>query len=311
MTKPGRGTVSPALVPLPADGGREVPRSALIVSVLALGTAAAGNLFFPDQLSQYFALLWLLALIPPFLLAYYKGWQGAALALALGMVLLVGVEVGGSYLSDREVRWWVVSGVIVVLITVSLGAGAISDRLHRERSTALDLAYLDHLTALPNRRTLEWFLSKEFAEALRGRPLSLVMFDVDGFKRHNDERGHAEGDRVLKLVAEALAAETRASDLSGRFGGDEFLAILGGAPAEAAALFAERVVGAVQERTSEVGLSAGVAAYGADTSSVQELVDQADRALYEAKSAGGGRVVTHSGAGARDAEKASVAENER
>lgn len=310
MTESRRGTVSPALVPLPAEGTREVPRSALIVSVLALGTAAAGNFFFPGQLAQYFALLWLLALIPPFLLAYYKGWQGATLALALGMVLLVGVEVGGSYLSNREVRWWVVSAVIVVLITVSLGAGAISDRLHRERSSALDLAYLDHLTSLPNRRTLEWFLSKEFAEALRGRPLSLVMFDVDGFKRHNDERGHAEGDRVLKLVAEALAAQTRASDLSGRFGGDEFLAILGGAPADAAARMAGRVVDAVRERTSEVGLSAGVASYGADTSSAQELVDQADRALYQAKSAGGGRVVVHTGSAAPDPETASVGESE-
>ena len=75
---------------------------------------------FPEQLENYFALLWLLALVPPFLLAYYKGWEGATLALAIGMILLVGVEVGGSYLADREVRWWVVTGVIVVLITVSL-----------------------------------------------------------------------------------------------------------------------------------------------------------------------------------------------
>ena len=246
---------------------------------------------FPEQLENYFALLWLLALVPPFLLAYYKGWEGATLALAIGMILLVGVEVGGSYLADREVRWWVVTGVIVVLITVSLGAGMISESLHRERSSALDLAYLDHLTGLPNRRTLEWFLGKEFAEAERGRSLAVVLFDVDGFKRHNDESGHAEGDRVLKVVAEVLGTNTRASDLTGRMGGAEFLSILGGETADSAFTFAQRVLRELEARTDLVGLSAGIAAYGPDMSSAADLLEEADRALYEAKSEGGGRVV--------------------
>lgn len=278
-------------VSLPTGAKRDVPRSALLVSVLALGTAAAGNIMFPEQLENYFALLWLLALIPPFLLAYYKGWEGATLALAIGMILLVGVEVGGSYLADREVRWWIVSGVIVILITVSLGAGVISEGLHRERSSALDLAYLDHLTGLPNRRTLEWFLGKEFAEAQRGRPLAVVLFDVDGFKRHNDESGHAEGDRVLKIVADVLGSSTRASDLTGRMGGDEFLSILGGETADTAFTFAQRVLRELEGRTDVVGLSAGIAAYGPNIGSSADLLEEADRALYEAKSEGGGRVV--------------------
>jgi len=279
------------LVPLIGGSKRDVPRSALLVSVLALGTAATGNIFFPEQLENYFALLWLLALIPPFLLAYYKGWEGATLALSIGMVLLVGVEVGGSYLANREVRWWVVSGVIVILITVSLGAGVISERLHRERSSALDLAYLDHLTGLPNRRTLEWFLGKEFAEAQRGRGLAIVLFDIDGFKRHNDESGHAEGDRVLKVVADVLGQNTRASDLSGRLGGDEFLSILGGETADTAFVFAQRVLRELEARTDLVGLSAGISSYGPGVGSTAELLEDADRALYEAKSEGGGRVV--------------------
>ena len=281
-------------VSLPMGTKREVPRSALLVSVLALGTAASGNSLFPEQLENYFALLWLLALIPPFLLAYYKGWRGATLALAIGMVLLVGVEVGGSYLANREVRWWVVSGVIVVLITVSLGAGVISERLHQERSSALDLAYLDHLTGLPNRRTLEWFLGKEFAEAQRGRPLAIVLFDIDGFKEHNDKSGHAEGDRVLRVVADVLGTNTRASDLTGRMGGDEFLSILGGETADTAVTFARRVLRELEARTDLVGLSAGIAAYGPGVTSAADLLEQADRALYEAKSEGGGRVVRSS-----------------
>lgn len=278
-------------VSLPTGEKRDVPRSALFVSVLALGTAAAGNIMFPEQLENYFALLWLLALIPPFLLAYYKGWEGATVALAIGMILLVGVEVGGSYLADREVRWWIVTGFIVILITVSLGAGVISEQLHRERSSALDLAYLDHLTGLPNRRTLEWFLGKEFAEAERGRPLTVVLFDIDGFKLHNDESGHAEGDRVLKVVADVLGTNTRASDLTGRMGGDEFLSILGGETADTALVFAQRVLSELESRTELVGLSAGIASYGPGISSAPDLLEQADQALYEAKSEGGGRVV--------------------
>lgn len=280
---------------LPELSEKRVPPSALLISVVALAVAAAGNFLWPERLPDVFALLWLLALIPPFLLAYYKGWAGAALALGAGMVLLIGVEVGGSHLADREIRWWVVSAVIVVLIGVSLGAGAITDRLHRRASDALDLAFSDPLTGLPNRRVLDLFLQKAFSAAERGGELSVVLFDLDGLKQLNDTRGHSAGDDALRTVARVLAANTRASDVSGRLGGDEFLTILPGAPASSALAFAQRVSEELEtaagDRPDGIGLSTGIASHRPGMPGVQALIDAADDALYTAKESGRGRAV--------------------
>lgn len=274
-----------------------MPLSALLVSVLALAVAAAGNWFWPERLPDYFALLWLLALIPPFLLAYYRGWEGAALALAVGMVLLIGVEVGGSFLTDRSVRWWIVGGVIFVLILVSLGAGFTAEKLHRQTTEALELAYADALTGLPNRRILDLFFRKEFAAAQRGGALSIAVFDIDGFKGYNDTRGHSAGDDALRLVGRVLSRNTRAMNLSGRLGGDEFLSLLPGERAAGAARFAERVrrdlASAELARQERITVSAGVAGYHPALSTTKALLDAADRALYAAKRSGGNATVVN------------------
>lgn len=274
-----------------------MPPSALVVSLLALAVAGAGNWFWPETLPDYFALVWLLALIPPFLLAYYRGWEGAALALAAGMILLIGVEVGGSFLADRQVRWWVVGGVIFVLILVSLGAGLTADKFHRRTTQALELAYADPLTGLPNRRILDLFFKKEFAAARRGGALSIAIFDVDRFKHYNDSRGHSAGDEVLRLVGRILSRNTRAMNLSGRQGGDEFLALLPGERAMGAVHFAERVRAELAQtdlaRSEEISVSGGVASYDPAMATPTELLDAADRALYAAKETGGNRIVAN------------------
>lgn len=282
---------------LPAAESTSVPVSALVVSVLALVIAGAVNFLWPAVIPEYSALLWLLALIPPFLLAYYRGWKGAALALAAGMVLLIGVEVGGSLLTDRAIRWWIVGGVILVLILVSLGAGLLSEKQRRQTSEALHLAYADALTGLPNRRILDMFLWKGFAAAQRGASLAIVLFDIDGFKRYNDERGHSAGDEILRLVARVLNHDTRAEDLSGRLAGDEFLALLLGQGVEGAMCFADRICAGLKEarlaRETGVTLSAGVAVFDPSMTTPEELLDAADRALYAAKNLGGDRVVVN------------------
>ncbi len=290
---------------LPGTDDRQVPASALVVSVLALAVAGAVNFIWPSALPDYFSLVWLLALVPPFLLAYHKGWEGAALALAAGMVLLVGVEVGGSLLADREIRWWVVGGVIVLLIFVSLGAGSMAERLHRRHDDALRLAYADPLTNLPNRRILDMFLFKEFAAAQRGGTLSVVIFDVDDFKAFNDREGHSAGDEALRTVARVLDHNTRAEDLSGRLAGDEFLTLLPDEGLQGAWTFARRVrraaEGARFGRDHRVTVSVGVAGFDPTMAMPKELVDAADRALYAAKRRGGNRVVVNAELGAPDA----------
>ena len=114
-----------------------------------------------------------------------------------------------------------------------------------------------------------------------GRPFAVVLFDLDKFKRVNDERGHLEGDAVLRGAARALAGVVREGDAIGRYGGDEFLLVTYGELTEAEAL-ADRASGAVHERTG-LTLSAGVARFPEDGATPEELVAAADTLLARTK----------------------------
>ena len=272
-----------------------VPPTALALSALALITAVVGSLLWPDSAAEYSALVWLLAIVPAFLFAYYKGWPGATIVLISAMVLLAILEVGFSLLTAGEIAWWIVGAVTVVLIGVSLGAGLISEAHRGQTAEALKLAYADPLTGLPNRRVLQMFLSREFAATTRGRPCSIVLLDIDRFKTINDTDGHQAGDDVLRAVAQALEENTRASDLSGRFGGDEFLTLLPGTNVRGALAFAERTKDAIASRyadtTLPVTISIGVAVSNSSTKTEDDLLQAADIALYSAKRKGGDQAV--------------------
>ena len=168
-------------------------------------------------------------------------------------------------------------------------------RLHRivERQ-----AMVDGLTGIANRRQCEEALGAEISRAGRlGTPLTLVLADLDDFKRINDEHGHAAGDDVLREFATVLRSIVRESDLAGRWGGEEFLLLLPGADAAGGAQLAERVRRSLAERSFlgkegavvAVTCSFGVAqhTFGSDE---RDLFAQADRALYRAKREGKNRV---------------------
>jgi len=115
-----------------AAGEGEIPPRALGISVLALAAAGAGTWLQAVGEVQYFGLLWVLALVPPFLLSYYRGWRGAAVALGAGMAVLTAAEVGGTLLSDGTgMGWWVYAGASCILIVVSLGSGYSTALFHR------------------------------------------------------------------------------------------------------------------------------------------------------------------------------------
>lgn len=147
------------------------------------------------------------------------------------------------------------------------------------------LSLTDPLTGLPNRRHMDIFLEKEFAAAERGRPLAVVIFDLDGFKLFNDTAGHQAGDDALRRFAQILAARVRAMNLTARYGGDEFVAILSDTDAEGAATLVERIDQGIRDDPllADIGASAGVAAYRDDMLGPGDLIRAADEALYRAK----------------------------
>ena len=275
---------------LPAQGP-SVPLRGLGLSMTALAVPIVGALVFPEDLGEAGALLWLLALVPAFLLAYYRGWRGVATALALGMAVLTLTQVAATVLAREipELLFW----IVVAYLGISVGIGWVTELLHRQRAEVESLALTDILTRLPNRRHARAFLQNEFGAAERGRPLSVVLFDLDNFKGYNDRWGHQAGDEVLRGFAEILLSTTRRMNLSSRFGGEEFLSILAGSEVEGALVFADRVreqLGALTIPSGPLTVSAGVAAYHPSMESPDELLAAADLALYRAKREGRNQV---------------------
>jgi diguanylate cyclase (GGDEF)-like protein len=158
----------------------------------------------------------------------------------------------------------------------------------------------DPLTGLHNRRYMQEFLEREILRARRkGRPLALMMLDVDNFKRYNDTFGHPNGDEALRFVADTLLRAVRADDLACRYGGEEFSLILPECSLDQASVRAEEIRAQLQalhmERASEIPgvltVSIGVAAFEETTDQGNLLLKFADDALYQAKRAGRDRVV--------------------
>jgi len=158
------------------------------------------------------------------------------------------------------------------------------------------LAIVDDLTGLSNRRYFFERLGQELRRSQRyGRPLSLVMLDIDRFKDYNDRYGHLAGDEVLRRVGEILRRHSREVDVPARYGGDEFGLILPETDAGAAALQAERIRNAVAqhpfpaagpEEIVRLTLSAGVALAAEAMCKPEDMIRAADEALYRAKAAG-------------------------
>ncbi|TMM04345.1 MAG: GGDEF domain-containing protein [Actinobacteria bacterium] len=182
---------------------------------------------------------------------------------------------------------WQAIGGLALLHTA--GTRAMRARLRREGSHARALARVDQLTGLGNRRAFDEMAAVEVARSARtGRPLSLVVADLDAFKAINDEHGHLAGDDCLRQVAAVVRSAVRRPDACFRWGGDEFALLLPETDLDAAEAVAERLTAAVEETCRAPGgcsitLGVGVAQHDGDETP-EALLARADRALLVAKS---------------------------
>ncbi len=178
------------------------------------------------------------------------------------------------------------------------------ESLKKEFEQAKAAALVDFLTGIANRKAFDMAITGSVQEAASdSEPLSLLLIDIDHFKRFNDEYGHIVGDEVLRLVGRKIKENVRGRDFVARYGGEEFAVILPGTPVHGARTVAENIRRSFSEgklkrvKTSEylgtITISVGAAQYRPGES-VEELVDRSDRALYFAKEGGRNRVATES-----------------
>ncbi|MCE1226652.1 MAG: diguanylate cyclase [Geobacteraceae bacterium] len=175
--------------------------------------------------------------------------------------------------------------------------------LKRQRDMLARLSHLDGLTGIPNRRALDEALEREWRRGTRSlRPLSLLMMDIDHFKAYNDSCGHLAGDDCLRVFAQSLKIPLgRAADFVGRYGGEEFLAILPETDEKGAMIVAREILEGLAELaiphpasplgmtvTASIGIATAVADRGHEHS---WLLQGADNALYQAKQEGRNRIV--------------------
>ncbi len=157
-----------------------------------------------------------------------------------------------------------------------------------------DLSFKDGLTELYNRRYFALRVDEEAKRSARfGHPLSLVYFDLDDFRRLNDDKGRAAGDEVLRETSRLLMKHSRSFTILARREGDDFAAILANTPKAGAVTYAERIRAVIERHPFAEGVVTacfGVAALPADAASAEDLMAQAERALNEAKRLGKNRV---------------------
>lgn len=226
---------------------------------------------------------------------------GAFAALALGLWMAAGIarRVAASVRELNEAALALATGKPVALPEVQLAeaeaVGAAILEASRAMATVQQQAYHDPLTGLANRALFEDAFARQLALSERsGSPFAVLAIDLDEFKAVNDQQGHAAGDAVLRVAAERITGTVRASDMPARMGGDEFSVLLADTNRDDAVQTAERLVVALSQpypgiRTA-VSASVGIAVYHAEEKPV-DLLDAADRALYQAKGAGKKRAV--------------------
>ncbi len=211
-----------------------------------------------------------------------------------------GSRVQDTVATTRASFWAVTLVGLVLLVYVMYTLWLNLVEVRKTERTLRRQALRDPLTGLFNRRFLDAGLAQEMMRSRRsGEPASLLMLDIDHFKKYNDEHGHEAGDAVLRAIGQLLQTQVRGSDVACRFGGEEFVILLPNAPLESAKQKGKKILEAIRgleiphqgHLLRSVTASLGVAEFPTHASNAEEILDAADNALYIAKRTGRDRMV--------------------
>lgn len=198
----------------------------------------------------------------------------------------------GMFLSNAFIRYWNMGILVASYFSFVLLLSELRSAIRHERA----LARIDYLTGVFNRLEFIECLDSEIQRANRMRyPVSLAYIDLDNFKKVNDEQGHTMGDRQLRLIAETISSHIRRTDLFARLGGDEFALFLPNVDQVTTRIVLEKVESAVmwalREIQSPVTMSIGVATFNSPPASVDDMIREADAAMYQAKIMGKRQII--------------------
>ncbi len=214
----------------------------------------------------------------------------------LCLVLPEAILLGSSYLLFLS-GWWlpaITAGFSLVFSTITVSS--------YYNQSQKKLVYIDGLTQIPNRRYFDLYLQQQWQQCQKnGQYISLILCDIDYFKKYNDTYGHQAGDMCLKQVAQAIYKTARANDLAARYGGEEFVIVLSNTDAKSALTVAARIGQSVRSQriphsssqvSKYVSLSCGVVSTSmSNVSDPEQLILIADQALYQAKEQGRDRAI--------------------
>ena len=258
-------------------------RAALLVGTLA---AVLGAIWVHDKLGQHYH-IYMFFLLPVIIVSWYDGKKAGNLFSLLSVIGWLAVDLGMRY----NAPFWAELINNLLRLSVLLIVVLIASRLRIALDREHDMARRDTLTGLANRRA---FYERGEIETERSRrynhPFTALFIDLDNFKTVNDTKGHDEGDRLLKNVAEILHGRLRTTDICGRLGGDEFAVLLPETGEQAAAIFADelrtRLREAMEKHGWPVTFSIGVATFNTTPESLDELIKKADALMYLVKQGG-------------------------
>lgn len=264
------------------------------ISFAAIAVAVSGAALAPAA-PEHEILLWVLAVVPAFLLAYHRGWQGVATVLAAVMAALTAVQAGAAWAGADMVANGPVLRILLVALGTTAGVGVLAELAQSARVRAERLEMTDPVTGLPNGRHVAQVLAREVAGAARGRTFTLVALQIDDITGYQLRNGRGHADALKRTFASVLRKQTRRMNFSGR-DDNRFLTVLASGDEEGARAFVRKVqasFAAAVGPAQPLSVSAGIAAWDASMTEATAVMRAADFALFQAQQDGRGSVRVH------------------